>query len=119
MEENLSFFKINKNLKDLFGLKFNREVAERLGVSEDAYNQRKKEKSIPFKDIILCCDREGWSSNWIFWNEGPQKRQNMRQKEMISLDELRQLVSFLDGNVDVLDRLLSFLRDVKKNENPG
>jgi hypothetical protein len=118
MEENLSFSKINKNLKSIFGLRFNKEVAERIGMSEDSYKQRKKENSVPFKEIILCCDKEGWSPNWIFWNQGPQKREKISEEKTISLSELRQLVLFLDGNVDTLDRLLSFLRDVKNNENP-
>jgi hypothetical protein len=107
MEENITFLDISEKLKETIGLKFDKQLADKLGIREDAYKQRKREKSIPFKEIINLCKTEGISLTWLFFNIGPRRLKNFGKHEIpqLSPKEKQDLFRIIE-NSDGIGRLL-------------
>jgi len=63
-------FEIVETIKQIKGLQTDNEVAESINVTYDALTNRKARRSIPFKEIVAFCEKEGISLNRIFfWEE--------------------------------------------------
>ena len=59
------FLEIIENIKDLKGLKVDREVAKILKLSDTAFYNHKSRGSIPTDSILAFCETEDISSDWL------------------------------------------------------
>lgn len=62
-------FDIVEIIKQIKGFKTDNEVAESLNMRYDALTNRKTRRSIPFKEVVELCEREGISLNRVFFGE--------------------------------------------------
>ncbi len=125
----MNFLQVVDNLKELLNVKEDYEVAKQLGISRSGLSNMKKANNIPIKKIILFCDKEGWSPNWIFWNEGPKRRADINNEGIILTDQIKELISCLEDKGPLIESLLLLLKErtlpnkenlvqVGGNENP-
>lgn len=59
------FLEIIENIKDLKGLKVDRDVAKILRMSDTAFYNHKSRGSIPTDNILTFCEVEDISSDWL------------------------------------------------------
>ena len=69
MESNLDFIKTTSKLKLLLNKKYDKEVAEALGLNQLTYATIKKRGSIPFLKIIELAKKNNFDLNFIFKDE--------------------------------------------------
>lgn len=69
------FIKIIDRIKNFKGLKSDISVAETLGMTQSTFAERKRRGSIPYEELIIFCDKEGISLNWLLTGEGEIKRE--------------------------------------------
>lgn len=70
MENTVFFDAVLQRLKDVSGATTDADLAKLLGMSPQAFNNRKKTKSLPNTEILDFCNKQGIDLNYVFRGEG-------------------------------------------------
>ncbi len=80
---------INK-IKDIENISKDKEVAEKLGITEQNLYQMKKREKIPYLEIINYCNSKNISTDFFFLNKMIENKQNVTYNEKLE-DTLKKL----------------------------
>ncbi len=61
---------IIKRIKSEMGLKTDSEVANLLGMQRTTLAERKRQNSVPYKEIVMFSDKENFNLSWLLYGEG-------------------------------------------------
>ena len=114
MNDLLNFQDIVDRAKKAFKINEDKELSDIIGMSNQAFYNRKKTRSVPYDELLLAANRRNIDFNWLLTGEGdmykhvdnppviPNRRLQMMLKIMEALPEKQQ------------DKILSAAEDAER-----
>ena len=115
------FCSVFSRLKEQLGIRYDREMADLLGMSENAYNTRKRRNGIPMDKLLLLCEKRAIDIDSLLGNttdekgvagRGDHKPRNKNEKEYVK----KVLACLREGGAkkNAVTSMLDVLSRIKK-----
>ena len=80
-----------ENIKEMFDIKKDGEIAELLGISFQNYSEKKRKNVIPYENLVILCKKHNLNANHLFKiKEKLEKKENFKILLENSIQELNE-----------------------------
>lgn len=111
MNDLLNFQDIVERAKKAFKINEDKEISDIIGMSNQAFYNRKKTKSLPYDELLLAANKRNIDFNWLLTGEGEMYKNAVNeQKSSYGSEKTRKMAELFDdldtdGQREILSRL--------------
>lgn len=100
-----TLIKIIDKIKEFKSIKTDTAVADLLEMGQSAFAERKRKGSIPYEELVVFCNKEGISLDWLLTGRGPMKHDGNHADSADRKTEEREIPA--DGQILRIIELLA------------